>query len=688
MCDYTTNYFDLIREKYVSYKCPHKKLSQKEPSGESFCIFHSTSEKKKADVFADEFLKLYKSGEHQFVGFVFPAEFSFTDFTQEAEADGPLTFFNAAFSKTEFQCPVQLPGARFAGEGGANFIEAAFLSDGGVNFSGAHFSGDGGANFRMCRFEGAGAVNFSRAEFTGSGRVDFTWAKFNAEGGADFKLADFSGAVVVDFHFAEFDGKGIHFNGTRFLGDGGANFSLVQFRGGGVADFGGAKFQGAGEANFSLSTFSARSGVNFSKANFSCDGGVNFSMAQFTSKAKNDFSGMVVEGAGQANFSKAQFLGDGAVFFKNPDFACRGGVSFSGSQFSGTGKTVFEGRIFWPGVWGEFTDILFEHPSRVTFERVDLGRCRFLRTNLQGVNFVDITWNGRSYGSAYAPGRMKLFDELFQHRGRFMRHLAGFIRNIPIWNGIRRALERFMPEYSVDDAILTSPLKRGLFRLRDRLLVAAAPKEDNHWGVYGLYNQMSRNYVDAHRYHDAGDFFAGSLEMRRREAGEKPWSRVILRLYRLFCLYGERPFRALIWAAAVVAVFGFIFLRIGIAPKGVDFETIPSNITAEIIEGPENRSIIILNPESENLPSSLPAGTIQYDGFDLEDFSRDGFAGEYIAGVSVLFSLFVNRAVIHTYVVVDPVLGPLALTCEIILLVMFLGLFLASFIRKYRMSGN
>lgn len=688
MCDYTTNYFDLIKEKYVSYKCPHKKISQKDPSGESYCIFHSTSEKKNTSTFTKELLDLYRSGEHLFVGFVFPADFSFADFTREAEEGGALTFSNAVFSKATFLCPVQLPGARFAGEGGANFIEAAFLSDGGANFSGARFTGDGGANFRMGRFEGAGVVNFSRAEFTGSGRVDFTWAKFTAEGGADFKLADFSGAVIVDFHFAEFDGKGIHFNGTRFLGDGGANFSLVQFRGGGVADFGSAKFQGAGEANFSLSTFSARSGVNFSKANFSCDGGVNFSMAQFTSKAKNDFSNMVVEGDGQANFSKAQFLGDGAVFFKNPDFVCRGGVSFSGSQFSGTGRTVFEGRIFWPGVWGEFTDILFSHPNRVTFERVDLGRCRFLRTNLQGVNFVDVTWNGRSYGSSYAPGRMKLFDELFQHRGRFVRHLATFIRNIPIWDGIRRILERFMPEFCVDDGILASPIKRRLFHLRNRLMVLAAPKEDNHWSVYGLYNQMGQNYISAHRYHDAGDFFAGSLEMRRREAGEKPWSRVILRLYRLFCLYGERPFRALIWAAVVLALFGLVFLKIGIAPEGIDPEILPANITAEIVEGPDNRSVIVLNPLTEELPTHLPAGTIIYDGFFTGETSRDAFMKDYVASVSVVFALFVKRAVSHSYVVVDPILGPLALTCEVILLVLFLGLFIASFIRKYRMSGH
>ncbi|MBN1882514.1 MAG: pentapeptide repeat-containing protein [Deltaproteobacteria bacterium] len=688
MCDYTTNYFDLTKEKYVSYQCPHKAMPKKDPSGESFCIFHSTSEKKNTDDFTKELLKLYKTGEHLFVGFVFPADFSFPDFTREAEGDGVLTFINAAFSKATFLCPVQLSGARFTGEGGANFIEAAFLSDGGVNFSGAHFTGDGGANFRMGRFEGTGAVNFSRTEFTGSGRVDFTWAKFTAEGGADFKLADFSGAVIVDFHFAEFDGKGIHFNGTRFLGDGGANFSLVQFRGGGVADFGGAKFQGAGEANFSLSTFSARSGVNFSKANFSCDGGVNFSMAQFTSKAKNDFSGMVVEGSGQANFSKAQFLGDGAVFFKNPDFACQGGVSFSGSQFSGTGRTVFEGRIFWPGVWGEFTDILFEHPHRVTFERVDLGRCRFLRTNLQGIHFVDVTWNGRSYGSSYAPGRMKLFDELFQHRGRFVRHLAGFIQGIPIWDGIRRALERVMPEYSVDNQILSSPVKRGLFRLRNRLLVLTAPKEDNHWDVYGLYNQMGQNYISAHRYHDAGDFFAGSLEMRRREAGEKPWSRIVLRLYRLFCLYGERPFRALLWAAAVVALFGLVFLKIGIAPEGVDPITYPNNITAEIVEGPDNRSIIVLNPMAEPVPSYLPGGMIKYEGFGNGVLFLDGFLGDYSAGVSVVFSLFFNRVINHSYSVIDPVLGSFALTCEILLLLMFLGLFLASFIRKYRMSGR
>ena len=162
----------------------------------------------------------------------------------------------------------------------------------------------------------------------------------------------------------------------------------------------------------------------------------------------------------------------------------------------------------------------------------------------------------------------------------------------------------------------------------------------------------------------------------------------MLRLYRLFCLYGERPFRAIIWALVIVALFGLVFLRIGIAPKGIDPKAIPTNITAEIIEGPDNKSVIILNPVEEELPSHLPLGTILYDGFDLEDLSRDEFPGDYYAGVSVVFSLFVNRAVLHTYVVVNPVLGPLALSCEIILLVMFLGLFLFSFIRKYRMSGS
>jgi len=76
-----------------------------------------------------------------------------------------------------------------------------------------------------------------------------------------------------------------------------------------------------------------------------------------------------------------------------------------------------------------------------------------------------------------------------------------------------------------------------------------------------------KNYIENNRYHEAGDFFAGMMEMRRRMPNEKGRIRLLLWFYRLFSLYGERPTYAFGWLVLLCLVFGLFYLACGITPN-------------------------------------------------------------------------------------------------------------------------
>ena len=477
--------------------------------------------------------------------------FDFTRFRKDAPS---LSFIDAVFSDAVFNCAVDFSGAVFDGERGANFIEASFLSEEMTSFGGARFKGAGGVNFRMAKFGGPGVTNFSRAAFSG-GAADFTWAKFMAERGVDFKLTDFSGEGAVDFHFAEFTGKIANFTGGRFGKDGGANFSLIQFAGGDGANFSSTKFTGKGQASFSATNFSGRGGANFNKAEFSCEEGANFSLAQLTGKSKANFVDATFSGDGPVNFSRARFSGGSGADFRGAEFSCPG-VSFAGATFTGEGRILFGGRTFSPGTIVDFQDVSFQSPDRVTFDSVDLGRTRFLFTDVTKIDFTKVSWGGRRYNSSLFSGRVKVFDELFQERGRILRLFQRLARRLEIGELFLALVERLTPKTRTKEGPFGSYIKRTHRSLLVHAKLCAARKEENHWWVYRLYNQLMVNYTSAFRSHEAGDFFAGQMEMRRRESFENPLTRIGLWFFRIFSLFGERPAYALVWLILACPAFG------------------------------------------------------------------------------------------------------------------------------------
>jgi hypothetical protein len=665
MCEYTSTYLNLIDNSHVSYSCPHTPRKKTDRAAKRPCIFHDPREDKDAEAFYQEFVNLYRSSQHVFCGFVFPKTFDFPRLKKEL---GSLTFNNAVFTDAIFACNTDFSGALFTGDGGVNFIEASFQAPDTTSFGNARFEGPGGANFRMANFSGSGITNFSRAVFSG-GPVDFTWAKFAVDGGVDFKLAEFSGAGSADFHFAEFTGKVANFTGCSFGKDGGANFSLIQFAGGDGANFSSTKFTGEGQANFSTTNFSGRGGANFNKARFSCDGGANFSLAQLTGKSKANFMEARFTCNGPVNFSRARFSGGSGADFRDAQFNSPGGVSFSGATFAGGGRIYFGGRTFFPGTTVDFTDISFENPERVIFDTVDLSRARFLLTDVTKINFIRIAWCGRRYNSSLFSGRVKVFDELFQERGRMLRWINRLLYALKAGVAVGWIIEKTALLRQAENDKPGSFLKRCRVSLVARARVWAAKKERNHWEVYRLYNQLMVNYANAYRYHEAGDFFAGRMEMRRRENFENPFVRIGLWFYRLFSLFGERPAYALGWLILVVALSGLVNLKIGIAQTPAEPAPMAVEETAVASPAPQ--------------PIDDRSGVIRYGSISPGDFTSPAFRNDYLRALSVTLGVFLPDQGTETPVLADPLYGRFAVLAEILLCVLFFFLFAAGVWRKF-----
>jgi hypothetical protein len=175
-----------------------------------------------------------------FIGFVFPAFFTFQD-------------------------------AKFTGN--TDFRDAEFSGD--ADFRGAEFSGN--ADFHVAKF--GGYADFVRAAF--SGNVNFVRATFSKN--ADFVRAAFSGNV--NFGLATFS-ENANFRGAVFSGRadfvratfiGNVNFGVAAFSR--TANFGVATF--SGDANFPGATFSKN--ADFRAAKFTQN--VLFNNTKFLSRA-------------------------------------------------------------------------------------------------------------------------------------------------------------------------------------------------------------------------------------------------------------------------------------------------------------------------------------------------------------------------------------------------------------------
>ncbi len=508
-CPYETEYWDPKYEEDIAYTCLHPPMKTPDEDGENRCIFHSKREDKDTENFYKEFKKLYESGDHNFTGFIFPEDFDFRRLKKET---GSLKFVDAGFSEALFLCDVNLSVTEFLGEGDTNFKGAKFTGKGGTNFSWAKFSSEGGTDFSGAQFSGEGRTKFYMARFSGEGGTNFSWAQLSDEDGTDFGGAKFFGEGETNFSSAKFSGKG------------GTDFSLAQFSGEGGTDFSGAKFSGEG-------------GTDFRGAQFSGKGGTNFSWAQFSSEGETDFRGAQFSGKDGTDFSWAQFSGEDGNNFTHANFSGIGEVAFYNAQFA-NGTTRFSKVLFGNIEGANFNDVIFYCP-------VSFDRSKFKKR----VSFINSVFHDTVEFIGSNKTDMSEENHIFSHSFDFEVDLRNMTFSTPdriIFNMVNLSCARLLnTDFS---GVRLGQVNWGERDPEEKRLIIydekKADAEGSHREVSYIYKQLRVIYEKTGRYFNAGDFFFGEMEMRRRQADEGSIIKALLYLYRLISGYGERPIKA------------------------------------------------------------------------------------------------------------------------------------------------
>jgi uncharacterized protein YjbI with pentapeptide repeats len=424
---------------------------------------------------------------------------------------------------------VMLQGAIFKGE--TDFQDTVI--EGGADFTRAVFEGK--TTFHSAVFKGQ--TNLSEAVF----KEDATFEKAGFVGAALFFGASFKGRC--DFERASFKASA-RFDGVKFGQN--ASFALVHF--GGVVIFTRGVFDNV--AHFGECIF--ESDAHFTQMKIKDEAG--FWRSRF--KAKSFFDGSIF--GGKADFSWAHFQSStsfGTARFRRDalfhtagfdDSALFGGTVFEGkaefefAHFSG--NAIFERTVFYgscsfafstfdsrlvlsvkegdqeEGFRAEvdFRAVAIAQPEKVKFERVDVSRTRFIHTDLRRVDLTDVRWHKRK-----DTGRSMLFDEV-------------------------------SPDPKTSEF--------------DYALVGQA------------YRRLRANYEENLQYSEAGDFYIGEMEMRRK-AETNILKKVPLLFYKAISNYGESYYRPLCWIAAILLIFPLVFMFFGIQPVSLD----PSNPAEDVI---------------------------------------------------------------------------------------------------------
>ena len=226
------------------------------------------------------------------------------------------------------------------------------------------------------------------------------------------------------------------------------------------------------EAYFNRAIFQGE--VSFNHTNFQKL--ASFFETKFQGKASFDDTTF----EGDANFNKAIF--HGVSYFGLATFKKK--ASFDDSVFKAEidfGVATFKDRVFFRGgqtglFLGEkdtdFSEVHLEKPELVRFEKVNLSKCKFLRTPLQKVEFVDVEW-------ASFPGSKGLYDEIGAKKN-----------NLPLVEDLYRQLKMNYQERRNDDMA-------AVFDYRERMVKKKrTPFLDNpllwfYWFLSG-YSEMVR----------------------------------------------------------------------------------------------------------------------------------------------------------------------------------------------------
>ncbi len=335
------------------------------------------------------------------------------------------------------------------------------------------------------------------------------------------QAADFNFRGVLfcgDFQFpVQIDNA--NFSRARFTGK--AIFSVATFSG--AANFIGAKF--SGEANFFTATFSGE--ARFSKAKFSDN--ANFSGATFS---------------GKANFFRATF--NGGAYFDGATF--NGAADFLSATFSGPANlvraTFNAAAYFFSATFSAAADF-----RGATFKEMALFADLAKEKNKQGERTsdkVDLDFSGVAFDQ---PEKI-------------------------LFRNVNLSVASFL-HADVRDVRFTTNVN-WLPGLRD---VREADKED-YPHVEVLCRQLRQNYEEGNNYPDAGLFYQGEMEMRRKQM--PAWRRDLFSLPALYHAssgYGQDPVRAFWMTVLLMLLFTLCHTWAGLKLESGVQGHFPNNIS-------------------------------------------------------------------------------------------------------------
>ena len=177
----------------------------------------------------------------------------------------------------------------------------------------------------------------------------------------------------------------------------------------------------------------------------------------------------------------------------------------------------------------EFTGVKTNVPGAITFEEMDLSRCRLLRTDVENINFSRCEWHNQA---RCEKGRAKtertLCDEI-----------------VGQWD--------------------YTPCRTCVSKQQKSL-------EADKSAILDLYRGLRRNFEVKLQYPEAGDFHIGEMEVRRLtiwdDRSRSLMSRVaeyfVTSMYRALSVYGERYIRPGFILTCVIFVSAILYLFTGL----------------------------------------------------------------------------------------------------------------------------
>ena len=342
----------------------------------------------------------------------------------------------------------------------------------------------------------AGDFNFRGVLFCGA--VEFKGLIENA----DFSNAIFSGET--DFRGATFSGV-THFNSAAFSD---------------VVYFNNATFYGL--AHFSGATFN--SVAHFNSAAFN-------PVALFNSTTFNGAADFThVKFSGVAQFDRTRFLGAARFFIA----MFSGKADFTIARFNGDAN--FFGVRFCSAA--DFSNATFSNTA-------DFGGATFSST----ADFSAVAFKDRI-----------LFTDLAKERNEHGERTRDEVELVLIWATFGQPEKVLFRNVNLSETrFLHVDLRRLCFAnviWPPVLLDERKAKEKDYPHLEAIYRQLRQNYEEGRNYPDAGHFYYGEMQMRRKSL---PWlRRYLLSLTTLYWLsngYSQRPARAFAWIGVLFLFF-------------------------------------------------------------------------------------------------------------------------------------